>query len=105
MSAPGKPSLVWPANPADPDAGTSLTLDDLLNEGGAAALRGYLVDRFTVAEADDPGTAKAWSQFAINHLAKRVGDESDDGVEVGKSSVHMILAYVAWLETDRGAAS
>ncbi len=105
MSAPEKPSLVWPAGTTDPDARTSLTVDDLLNGGGGAALRSYLIERFAIVELDEPGIAKAWSQFAIDHLTGRVGNESNGGVEVSTSSLQMALAYIAWLEKDREDAA
>lgn len=101
-------SLVWPARATDPEASTSLSVADLIAGGGGDALRSYLVSRMGAAEAETFGSARRWSQFALDHLAERVGDRADDGgVDVSSSSVQMVLAYINWLEgaLDAGGAA
>jgi hypothetical protein len=94
-----QPSLVWPANAADPHASTALTVADLIEAGGGAALRSYISGRLTVVAAEDASNPKAWSGFAVECLAASVGDVTDGGVEVAASSLQMALAYIDHLET------
>lgn len=94
-----QPSLVWPASAADPHATTALTVDDLVEAGGGAALRSYISGRLTVVAAEDAANPKAWSGFAVDCLTTSVGDIADGGVEVAASSLQMALAYIDHLET------
>ncbi len=94
-----QPSLVWPANATDPHASTALTVADLTEAGGGAALRAYIAGRLTVVAAEDAGNPKAWSSFAVDCLTASVGDVTDGGVEVSASSLQMALAYIDHLET------
>lgn len=94
-----KASLVWPANATDPHASTALTVGDLLETGGGAALRSYIAGRLTAVAAEDASNPKAWSGFAVDCLTAKVGDIADGGVEVSASSLQMALAYIDHLET------
>ena len=93
-----QPSLMWPANATDPNASTALTIDDLVEAGGGAALRSYISGRLTVVEAEDAANPRAWSSFAVDCLTASVGDVTDGGVEVSASSLQMALAYIDHLE-------
>jgi hypothetical protein len=94
-----QPSLVWPANATDPHASTALTVHDLIEAGGGAALRSYIAGRLTVVAARDAANPRAWSGFAVDCLTASVGDVTDGGVEVAASSLQMALAYIDHLET------
>lgn len=94
-----QPSLVWPANATDPHASTALTVADLIETAGGAALRSYIAGRLTVVAAEDAANPRAWSSFAVDCLTASVGDVTDGGVEVSASSLQMALAYIAHLET------
>ncbi|VXC48859.1 hypothetical protein [Sphingomonas sp. 8AM] len=94
-----RPSLVWPANATDPNASTALTVADLIETGGGAALRSYIASRLTAVAGEDAANPKAWSGFAVECLTVSVGDITDGGVEVAASSLQMALAYIDHLET------
>ncbi|MDF2495064.1 hypothetical protein [Sphingomonas sp.] len=102
---PSKASLVWPADPSDPGATTNLSVEELIEHGGAPGMRRYVAGRLAIAASADPNAPLAWSRFALEHAAECVGDTTDGGVTMSAAAVQMLLAYVAYLQSAQAGGS
>ena len=102
---PPKASLVWPADPNNPDATTNLSVEELIEHGGAQTMRSYVAGRLAIAAIADPNAPLAWSRFALEHVTERVGDTTDGGVTMSAAAVQMLLAYIAYLQSAQEGAA
>lgn len=102
---PPKASLVWPADPSNPDATTDLSVEELIEHGGAQAMRDYVAGRLAIAATADSNAPKEWSRFALEHVTERVGDTTDGGVTMSAAAVQMLLAYIAYLQSEQEGAA
>lgn len=68
----------------------------------ASAVQRHVTDVMTLA--GELGSPRDWAASAIQHVRERVGDRLDGGVDVSVAALHLVLGYVAHLETQLGLA-